>query len=73
MIIVQGAVDLVVFEEDGIVIVDFKTDRNQSENELLEVYSMQLKMYALAIQKLYNVPIKEMLIYSFALKKAIKV
>jgi len=73
MIIVQGAVDLVVFEEDGIVIVDFKTDRNQSENELLEVYSMQLKMYALAIQKLYNMPIKEMLIYSFALKKAIKV
>lgn len=73
MIIVQGAVDLVVFEEDGIVIVDFKTDRNQSEKELLEAYSMQLKMYALAIQKLYNIPIKEMLIYSFALKKAIKV
>ncbi len=73
MIVVQGAVDLLFFEENEIVIVDFKTDRNLSESELKEAYSMQLAIYAKAIEKLYNKKVKELLIYSFALGKDIKI
>lgn len=73
MIVVQGAVDL-LFEEDGkINILDFKTDRNKSEEELLSAYSEQLKIYAKACEKICSKPIGELLIYSFSLSKSIKV
>lgn len=71
LIVVQGAVDL-VFEEDGkLVIVDFKSDRNKNENELISAYEQQLKIYAKACSKLLKLPIKELIIYSFALGKEI--
>ncbi len=73
MIVVQGAVDL-IFEDGGkIHILDFKTDRNKSEEELLSAYSEQLKIYAKACEKLYSKPIGELIIYSFSLSKPIYV
>lgn len=73
MIVVQGAVDL-LFEEDGkIVIVDFKTDRNKDEAELLAAYSEQLKIYAKACSKLLKLPVGELIIYSFSIGKPIYV
>ncbi len=73
MIVVQGAVDL-VFKEDGkLVILDFKTDRNKDEEELISAYSEQLKIYAKACSKILKAPVKELLIYSFALGREISV
>ena len=71
MIVVQGAVDL-LFEENGkINILDFKTDRNKNEEDLLLAYSEQLKIYAKACEKILNKPIGELIIYSFSLSKPI--
>ncbi len=70
-VILQGAVDLCFVEEDGIVILDFKTDRVNEEQELINSYSEQLEYYALACGKIFNLPVKEKIIYSFALSKAI--
>lgn len=72
-IILQGAVDLCFIEEDGVVILDFKTDRVESEEELIEAYSEQLGFYAKACEKIFNLPIKQKIIYSFALSKAITI
>ena len=72
-IVVQGAVDLLFVEDNEIVIVDFKSDRNKNENELVEAYEKQLKIYAKACSKLMNLPVKEMLIYSYSLGKEIKI
>lgn len=70
-IIVQGSVDL-LFEEDGkLVIVDFKTDRNKSEEELISAYAEQLKIYGKACESLLKKPIGELLIYSFSIGKTI--
>ncbi|MBQ1186695.1 MAG: PD-(D/E)XK nuclease family protein, partial [Clostridia bacterium] len=72
-IVVQGAVDLLFVENNEIVIVDFKSDRNKNECELVEAYEKQLKIYAKACSKLMNLPVKEMLIYSYSLGKEIKI
>ncbi|MEE1197853.1 MAG: helicase-exonuclease AddAB subunit AddA [Acutalibacteraceae bacterium] len=71
-IVVQGSVDCVFVEDDQIVVIDFKTDRIKSEDELNAAYGEQLDIYAKACQKIFEMPIKEKLIYSFALGKAIK-
>lgn len=71
-IIVQGAVDLMFAEDDGLVIVDFKTDRNKEEQDLKEAYAEQLKLYGRAVELLYKKPVKELYIYSFSLKREIK-
>ncbi|MGI6280370.1 MAG: helicase-exonuclease AddAB subunit AddA, partial [Acutalibacteraceae bacterium] len=45
-IIVQGAVDVCFVEEDGVVILDFKTDRTDDPNSLKQAYGEQLNIYA---------------------------
>ncbi len=70
-VLIQGIIDCYFFEEDGIVLLDYKTDRNVSEEKLKERYSIQLSIYAEALKNRYSLPVKEVLIYSFELNKAI--
>lgn len=72
-IMVQGAVDLVFEEADGLVIVDFKTDKAKTERELKETYSKQLEFYSAACLKTLKKNVKEVVIYSFELNKAITI
>ncbi len=70
--VVQGVVDCVIEEENSIVVLDFKTDRVGSTDELVERYAAQLEIYSQACEKMYSKPVSERIIYSFALSKAIK-
>ena len=72
-VIVQGAVDICFVEDDGIVVLDFKTDRVEKEEQLIDAYGEQLSIYALACEKIFEKPVKEKIIYSFALSKEIKI
>ena len=73
MIVVQGAVDL-IFVKDGVMhIVDFKTDKNKSSDDLLAAYSEQLRIYAKACGKILGLPVGELLLYSFSLGDTISV
>lgn len=72
-IIVQGAVDVCFLEEDGIVILDFKTDKVESINELAEAYGGQLSVYAKACEKIFHKKVKEKIIYSFAKSDIVKI
>ena len=69
---VQGIIDCVIEESDGIVVVDFKTDNVTDEQTLIERYSKQLDLYARACEKMFSLPVKEKIIYSFDLSKSIK-
>ena len=53
-VIVQGAVDVCFLESDGIVILDFKTDRVEDLNVLKDTYSEQLNIYAKACEKIFE-------------------
>lgn len=70
-VLVQGIVD-VYFEEDGeLVVLDYKTDKVREPLELVERYHAQLDYYAKALHRLTGKPVKEKVIYSFALHKEI--
>ncbi len=66
-VLVQGIADC-VFEEDGkLVLVDYKTDRVKSEEELLDLYRKQLSFYKRAVSKTLGMEVKETMLYSFEL------
>ena len=50
-ILVQGIIDVCFEEEDGMVVLDYKTDRVRSGEELKEKYHAQLDHYAEALEK----------------------
>lgn len=72
-IIIQGAVDLCFKEDDGLVILDFKTDRTDDPYALANAYGKQLEIYALAAEKIFKMPVKEKVIYSFSLGKTVNI
>ncbi len=71
LVVVQGAVDVCFAEPDGIVILDFKTDRVEDPLVLADTYGEQLNIYALACEKIFNMPVKQKVIYSFSHNKEI--
>ncbi len=71
--VVQGIIDCVMEESDGLTVIDFKTDRVNNEEQLKTAYAKQLEIYADACEKMFGRKVKEKLIYSFALSKTIKV
>ena len=70
-IMVQGIIDMYFEEADGLVIVDYKTDRVKEEAELTARYHSQLELYAKALEQITDKKVKETWIYSFSLDKAI--
>lgn len=68
--IVHGFMDLVIYKEDEVIIVDFKTDAVDNEQKLIDLYTIQLQTYKKAMKKLTNLPINTY-IYSFSLSKCI--
>ena len=71
--LIMGAVDAVLVEGSHAVLLDYKTDRVQEESELLERYALQLKLYAAMVQRQLGLPVKEAVLYSFHLGKAVQV
>ncbi|WP_295069538.1 helicase-exonuclease AddAB subunit AddA [Ruminococcus sp.] len=70
---IKGIIDLMFEENDGIVIVDYKSDRGVSLEKLKDRYFMQLKLYKAAIELTTGKKVKEAFLYSFELKKYIAV
>ena len=75
LVMVQGVIDVWLEEEDGLVIVDYKTDRvplKSGESILLSRYQTQLDYYAQALSMARGQQVKEKYLYSFSLGKAVK-
>ena len=78
-IIVQGAIDCYFEESDGIVLVDYKTDRLKGDdkeafaNAKAEEYAVQLELYKKAIEKILKKPVTEAYLYLFSINRAVRV
>ena len=74
-ILVQGIIDAFFYEDDDIVLVDYKTDRVKKGEEqvLAKKYAGQMEYYAQALERTTGKRVKEKLIYSFTLRKTIAV
>ncbi len=70
-VLIQGVIDLLIEDDDGFVVVDYKTTR--PENVINDVYKTQLDIYSQAVEKVLKKPVKDRYIYSFRLKKCIKI
>lgn len=70
-VIIQGVIDIFFYEDDGIVLADYKTDRVNCTQELVERYKVQLDYYQLALERLTGKKVKERYLYSFALQEEI--
>lgn len=72
-ILLQGAVDNAFVENGSIVIVDYKTDKVKTADELAERYLTQLALYKNAMEQCTGLSVSECVIYSFALGTEIKI
>ena len=72
--LIQGIIDVFWIEDDGITVLDYKTDRVDTAQELIDRYATQLKLYADVLERVFGarkLKVKEILIYSFSLEKLI--
>jgi ATP-dependent helicase/nuclease subunit A len=70
-ILLQGVVDCALVEPDGITIVDFKTDyvTEKTMPQLAERYRPQVQVYAKALSRVYELPVKAKYLWLFHLRK----
>lgn len=78
-VLVQGIIDVFFEEEDGLVVLDYKTDAVSAAAELVKRYQVQLSYYSEALEQIYGYepgkggkPVKERLIYSSRLGEEIR-
>ena len=73
-ILLNGAIDLLLFEEDGLTVVDFKTDRISPENApaQAETHRLQLELYARAAEKIFVHPVKECWVWFLSAETGVK-
>jgi len=72
LVIIQGIIDAYLEEADGLVLVDYKTDRIRSPQTLLAHYGVQLEYYKKALEMMTGQKVKEKLIYSLTLQQEIR-
>ena len=74
-ILLQGVVDCALLEEDGITVVDFKTDyvTDETLDSVVCRYRPQLITYAQALQRIYEMPVKQTLLYLFRMNRFVSI
>ena len=74
-VMLRGVIDLYFEEDDGLVILDYKTDFVDENNkkEIIHKYKKQIEIYADVLSKLTGKKVKEMYLYLFGIDKQVKV
>ena len=73
-ILVQGVIDLYYIDEnDNLILVDYKTDFVEFEDELVSKYSRQLEFYQKALEEALGKKVYKKCIYSVYLGKEIEI
>ena len=67
-VLLQGVVDCALIEDDGISIVDFKTDHvtEQFLDQIRDRYTAQIETYAAALSRIFRKPVKLKALYLFS-------
>lgn len=73
ILLIQGIIDVFFEEEDGIVLLDYKTDSVRNGEELAERYRTQMELYQEAVERALGKAVKEKVLYSFCLGEEILV
>ena len=71
-ILLQGVIDLYFYEDDEIVIVDYKTDSAQNIEQIKQKYRLQLEYYKLAAETICKKTVKNVILYLFSTQNMIE-
>lgn len=73
-LLVQGVIDLYFEENDGFILVDYKSDRITEYNleKRVEHYQNQVYWYRRALEQIHGKPVRGMYLYFFDKRKLIK-
>ena len=74
-VLLQGVVDCALIGQEGLTIIDFKTDRvtEATVDAAVERYRTQVETYAEALSRIYEMPVKAKKLYFFRLKRFLDV
>ncbi len=74
-IVIQGAIDYLVDEKDGFILIDFKTDRIEEDKleDLAEDYRIQLSYYKMAVERILKKTVKGVYLYHIGHERSMKV
>lgn len=73
-VLIQGVIDVFFYDDDGgIILVDYKTDKVDTLEELALRYKTQLDYYQMALEQILKCKVKERYLYSFKLGKEIQI
>lgn len=73
-VLVQGVIDCLIVEDDGLVLIDYKTDAiserfkggfEEAKEVMIERYKLQLSLYSRAIEQIWKQPLKQKYLYFF--------
>ena len=71
--LLQGIIDAFWIEEGRVIVLDYKTDKVRTAEELILRYKTQLDIYADALARIFDTDKSEELIYSFRLQEIIEI
>lgn len=76
-VLIQGVIDCIIETAEGLILLDYKTDRltgrfpdeSEAMKELKRRYHVQLDLYRLAIEKIWHRPVSRIGLYAFDIGK----
>ncbi|QPJ84433.1 helicase-exonuclease AddAB subunit AddA [Sarcina sp. JB2] len=68
----QGIIDCFFEEDDGIVLLDYKTDYVENGKEILDKYKVQIDLYTETLERVIGKKVKERYLYLFGIDKEVK-
>ncbi|WP_430787751.1 helicase-exonuclease AddAB subunit AddA [Virgibacillus flavescens] len=77
-VLVQGVIDCVIPTEDGLIILDYKTDSIENEvtekvlEKLTNKYKTQMELYQSAIERIWRKPVTSVYLYYFSKELLVK-
>ncbi len=72
-VLVQGIIDLCIEKDGSAIIVDYKTNRTNNKEYLVETYKTQLDLYAKSYEMAYGKKVIKKYLYSFQMDSLIEV
>ena len=64
-IMLQGVIDCLLINDEGIIIIDYKTDRSFDAQDTVEKYRIQLDCYKYAAEVIFKKPVIRKILYMF--------
>jgi ATP-dependent helicase/nuclease subunit A len=74
-VLLQGVIDCFYEDCDGLVVIDFKTDRVFTEEllrERIENYRIQLETYSKALEIIFGKPVSKRILYFLSISRAVE-